>query len=95
MQLCLVIRVNICFYRRPDRQGIVRHGRYQVNPGLNYGRRQAPPAASLSLISKSCADHGFDGIDNQIENDLVQLDSISSNERHVIRELRLDGNTIF
>ena len=45
------------------------------------------------LISKSRAPsldtaHRLDGIDDQVEDDLLELDPISFNERQVVRELR-------
>ena len=38
-------------------------------------------------LSRPLADstHGFDGVDDQIENHLLQLDPISQNERHFLR----------
>ena len=39
------------------------------------------PQLSRPLVDST---HGFDGVDDQIENHLLQLDSISKNEWHVI-----------
>ena len=39
--------------------------------------------------------HGFDGVHDQIENHLLQMDSVCQNERHVIRELSLQRDTRF
>src|SRR5215813_4876267 len=38
--------------------------------------------------------HGFHGIDNQIEDHLLQLYSISQDERHITRKLSLQGHVI-
>jgi len=40
------------------------------------------------------AAHRFNGIEDLIENYLLQLDSISSNEGQALRELRLHRNTV-
>src|SRR5262249_48904945 len=38
--------------------------------------------------------HRLDGVEDQIENYLLQLDSISSNERQALRELRLHRDVV-
>ena len=47
-------------------------------------------------LSRPLADaaHRFDGVDNQVEDYLLQLDSISLNERQALRELRLQRDAV-
>src|SRR6516164_5482976 len=60
--------------------------------GIWFTRREltsftgAYPELSRTLAGSS---HGFDGVDQEIENHLLQLDSISQDERQVIGELGL------
>ena len=47
-------------------------------------------------LSRPLADaaHRFDGVDDQVEDHLLQLDSISLNERQALRELRLHRDAV-
>jgi hypothetical protein len=38
--------------------------------------------------------HRFDGVDDQVDDNLLQLDAIASNERQALRELRLQRDAI-
>src|SRR3546814_3918636 len=39
--------------------------------------------------------HRFDGVDDQVKDHLLQLDSISLNDRQALRELRLHRDIVF
>src|SRR6516225_6614541 len=64
-----------------------------TNPvGIWFMRREFasfPGAYSELPRTLASSSHGFDGVDQEIENHLLQLDSISQDERQVIGELGL------
>src|SRR5205807_6740245 len=54
------------------------------------------PTGADQQFSRPLADaaHRLDGVDDQVKNDLLQLNSVSLNERQALRELRLHRDAI-